>query len=201
MSVSSAKNKFIVGLTGGISTGKSTAFNYFVDNGFFGIDCDKIVHKLYEDNSSVKKFCMTTFETADRNVISKIVFSDSKKRHSLEQLIHPLVLDEIDKILDEVHGLVVIDMPLLFEINYQEEVDLSILIYLPHKLQIERFEKRAGTNCVIAEQIIISQMSIDLKKEIADIVVVNDKEIADLYIELDEVIKEIKDESQRYIQS
>ena len=201
MSVSPAKSKYIVGLTGGISTGKSTAYEYLIQNGFFGIDCDTIVHDLYKRNKELLNFCKKTFNTVERKDISKIVFDDSNKREKLEVFIHPLVLDEIDKIVENADGLIVIDMPLLFEINYQEDVDLTVLIYLSKEQQIERLIDRNNLSKEFANKIIEAQMSLEIKMELADVVINNCQDINCLHKELDNLIKGVRDESQRHFQS
>ena len=195
MSANFVKNNFIIGLTGGISSGKSTTFNYFVKKGFFGIDCDHIVDKLYRQSDVLKGYCLKEFKTLEKSEIAKIVFNDKKKRESLESLVHPLVLDEIDNIINNLNGeLIIIDMPLLFEINYQDEVDLTILVYVNEETQKNRLIDRSTSNNELLDQIIYSQMPLEIKKNLADYIIDNNDSIVELHKKIDKVIREVKNE-------
>ena len=124
----------IVGVTGGIATGKSTVTNYLKTKGYFVIDCDELVHDAYKIGSDVYNKIISLFNLnkgfeIDRSEISKIVFYDKEKLRELEAIIHPYVFKQIDLELKKNNDKIrFISMPLLFEVGYNELVDKVITV-------------------------------------------------------------------------
>jgi dephospho-CoA kinase len=100
---------FIVGISGHLGSGKSTALKIFSKNGFDAIDADRVVHSLYEEGKDGYRKINDFFGEqyilksgrVNRKKLGKDVFSNTAKLHILEKLIHPLVYNEINKILDK----------------------------------------------------------------------------------------------------
>lgn len=178
----------IIGLTGGIATGKSTVSDILKDLNIEVIDADKIAHNVleYED---VKKKIKDVFGDevinkngeVDRKRLGKIVFEDNKKLKKLESITHPKILEIIDnKIKKAKSELVVLDAPLLFETNLDEKVDETWVIYASEEIQIKRLKKRDGLNKKEALDRIKAQMDLEKKAKKADVVINNEGTIEEL---------------------
>ncbi|MFU8792435.1 MAG: dephospho-CoA kinase [Acholeplasmataceae bacterium] len=191
------KNRpIIVGLTGGIATGKSTASTYLKQKGVPIIDSDLIVHNLYLENQEMldqikEAFSIDIRSSKDKKALAKIIFSDENARKTLNDIIHPYVFKVIKKELKaykDAHK-VVIDMPLLFEVGYEASCDQTVLITASEKTQMNRLIERDGLTQTEAKKRVRAQMPMKEKIEKADIVIENDQTIQQLYEKLDLFIK------------
>ena len=126
----------VVALTGGIGSGKSYALSVLSDAGYPTLSSDEIVKELYETNA-VKKKLKKLFPFAvsgkkelvlDKSVIASTVFKDQKLHQKLTKTITPLVLKQIKKRTKGMIGLVFVEVPLLFECNYQKHFDAVMVI-------------------------------------------------------------------------
>ncbi len=201
MSVQTVKNKpFIIGLTGGIASGKTTASEYFATKDITVIDSDTIVKKLWKENQEMIQKAESLFgfqikTIADKKKISQLIFSDKKLRMKLNDIVHPYVYLEIEsKISNMDHQkLVVIDMPLLFEVGYEKRCDVTCLVYVDLKTQIERLMKRDSLTKDEALKKIKAQMSLDEKKVKADVIFDNQMDLNYLYYQIDQFLRGIQD--------
>ncbi len=194
------KKPYIIGLTGGIASGKSSALNIFKECGIDTIDCDLIVSGLWNEDFFCelirKNFNLDILDSKKlKSVVSSIAFENASEREKLNNLTHPLVLSEIDKMVNNLKDkeIIVIDMPLLFEIDYQK-VDTTLLIYVNEKEQLKRLCERSNLNGVQANKIISTQIPLSRKYFLADYVIDNNGSLYQLAKEIKEFIKEIKDE-------
>lgn len=194
-----AKKPYLIGLTGGIASGKSSALEIFKEQGIPTIDCDKIVSKLWED-ASFRDVVRKTFNVdADdkklKMVVSTIVYENKDQLAKLNNLTHPLVLTELDKKIKEHQAseIIVIDMPLLFEIDYKK-VDTTVLIYVPEQEQIKRLSGRNNITGAQAKKMIDLQMPLSKKYFLADTVIDNSGTLYQLGKEIKDYLKEIKNE-------
>jgi dephospho-CoA kinase len=175
-----------VGLTGGIACGKSTVAKMFVKNGAHLIDFDRLAHEMQEPGKPVWKEVVNHFgeeilqpdKKIDRIKLGNIVFADKEKLAELNNLVHPLVYQEwhvrLEKIgKKEKHAIVLSDIPLLFEGNMQTLFDLTVLVLIAPKEQIRRLMARNGVSKEDAEKRLKSQMPINEKIALADIVIDN----------------------------
>ncbi len=184
MSVQIVKHKpYLIGLTGGIASGKTTAANMFKEEGIPVIDSDHIVKMLWQNDQDMIKEIEQSFgypmtEEGKKKLASEI-FQNDEKRKMLNRIIHPRVFsiieDEKKKLSDE--KIIVIDMPLLIEVGYQSEVDTVVLVYVDPITQLNRLISRDHLSEDSAYLRINSQMSLEEKKEYADLVLDNTKEI------------------------
>lgn len=148
MSAKSVKknNQKIIGLTGNIASGKSTALKIISKLGYDTIDSDDIVKTLWKDRFFVtalsNAFNLDLFQTEQKNLFVKQVFDDTNTRKKLEAIIHPFVFEAIEKYLTTHDDHVIIDMPLLFEVGYESKCDAVILITIDETIQIDRLSKR-----------------------------------------------------------
>lgn len=139
------KNKWVVGLTGSILSGKSTALSYFEKYGAATLSADKIVAQLYE-KPSVQKQLKRWFGTTQKEEIAKQIFSHPVRRKQLEHFIHPLVLKEgLKQIKQEKKHLVVFEIPLLFEAGCDTMTDFNILVAADPKTLPVRLKGRNMT--------------------------------------------------------
>ncbi len=179
----------LVGITGGVASGKSLVLRMFMNLGAYAIDCDvlsrevvipcskawwEIVHLFGED--IVKRDL-----EIDREKLREIVFSDSKQRKALEKIIHPEVkrkcverIEAIKEIASEPKALVVIDVPLLIETGTQDDFDTVIVVYVSEETQIRRVIARDGITKAEAKKMIALQMPLKAKLKFADIVITNE---------------------------
>lgn len=181
----SCQKNHVIGLTGGIASGKTTAANYLKKKGFKVIDSDLIVKNLYEDKEIrlfiAKKFDCLKDNDLDKEKLASIIFNDKKKRTKLEQILHPLVFQKLDfEVSNNEDYLLFLDIPLLFETNYLN-FDESLLIYVDRKTQLDRLIKRNNLTQDEALLRINSQMSLEKKKKLATYVINNKGSLIELY--------------------
>ena len=167
MSVQPVKeNKLKIGLTGNIASGKSTATTYLKAKGFTIIDSDAIVHTLWKDPQIIQElsvlFDLDLKESVIQQQFKQDVFNNETMRKSLEAYLHPKVYDIIEHQIQASKNHVIIDIPLLFETQYEKHLDAVILITVPKDIQKHRLLKR-GLNSEQAESRIASQMDQSLK--------------------------------------
>ncbi len=204
MSVQSVKHKpIVVGLTGGIASGKTTAVNYFKQFKLPVIDCDQIVKELWKTNKEMVHKAESLFEFTiekeeDFKKIADVIFNQSKKREKLNHIVHPYVFKEIEhqkeKLLNE--PLIIIDMPLLIEVKYMHHVDYVCLVYVDLETQIERLMKRDRLHKEDALKRIQSQMPLDQKRTYADYIFDNSNSQNYLYHQMDMFLGGILNEKQ-----
>ena len=133
------KRNKVIGLTGGISSGKSLVTAYLGEKGYPVIDSDKIVRDRQESPQLLKKIGDLFPGLVDQGVLQReklgrLVFSDEKERKKLDDLMHPLVFSVIEKEIQDQQGLVFVDMPLLLEtLDRQKNIsyDEIWLVWLP----------------------------------------------------------------------
>ncbi len=142
------------GLTGGIATGKSTAKKLIESLGFSVVDADQISHMLSLPEQEAYKKIVSHFGktilnadlSLDRKKLGQIVFSDEKAKTVLENILHPLIQQEVIKQKQQLERkgekLAFYDVPLLFEKNLQKNFDATVLIWCDPKTQLERLMKR-----------------------------------------------------------
>lgn len=184
-----------IGLTGGIASGKTTASNYLKKLGFMVIDSDHIVKELYEKKEVIdlisKQFDVLEFGFINKKKLAQIIFKQPKAKKKLESILHPLVFEAIDVLKHQAfEHLIFIDMPLLFEVGYQD-IDYSLLIYTKPSTQLKRLIDRDFLTESDALSRIKSQMSILKKKKLANHVIENEKDIQDLYQNVNTYLREV----------
>lgn len=122
------KNKLVVGLTGGIASGKSTALAYFAQNGADTLSADELVRELHQ-TPAVQKQLEEWFGTSDAGEVAGRIFSDDGARKKLEDFLHPQVHDlAVKRIHASDKPFIVFEVPLLFEAGWDKLTDLNVLI-------------------------------------------------------------------------
>lgn len=178
-------------LTGGPGCGKSTASRIFHEEFFWRVvDADRIGHELYEKREPALlealearwgKGILIADGGVDRSKIAEIVFSDDRELEFLNRTMHPLIFDRIKKEIDSVEPdeILLLDIPLLFESNWQILCDHTICVWSSRELQIERLLARGWTMEHI-EKRINSQLPSERKLELADYGLINNGTIESL---------------------
>ncbi|RCW57411.1 dephospho-CoA kinase [Halanaerobium sp. ST460_2HS_T2] len=186
----------IIGLTGGIATGKSTAAEYLAQKGARIIDADQISHKISRQGEKGWQLVVEEFGDQilkadgefDRERLGEIVFSDPVKRKKLESILHPLIIYEMKEQAHqylEDDEIVVFMAPLLYETGLDRFCDQIWVIASSEEQQINRLKKRNNFTRKEALKRINSQMPLSEKRKRADKVVENNSTIEDLKTKLD----------------
>lgn len=191
----------VIGLTGGIGTGKSTVSELLAVHGFKIVDADVAAREAVEKGSEGLEQVRQVFgdEAIDENgemnrkYIGEIVFNDDKMREKLNQIIHPIVRTLMEKqkkaYLNEGYN-VIMDIPLLFENNLQDTVDETWLVYASESIQVERLMERNDLTQEEAKARVYSQISIDKKRRMADRVIDNRGTLLELKQNLEALLME-----------
>ena len=180
--------RFVVGLTGGIGTGKSSALSAFESFGASTVSLDQIAHEQAKPGRAGYRAIIRDFGscilnpngTIDRALLGRVVFGDKKARLGLEAAIHPSILREMNRLIGRLKGVVIVDVPLLFEKSLQKNFDATILIACHTALQIKRVVRRDGLKPSEARRRIKAQMSLARKRELADVSIDNNATLTDL---------------------
>jgi len=176
---------FVIGLTGGIASGKSTVSKILAQTGAPVIDADKIAHEVVMPKQLawekiVSHFGISVLLTSgqlNRAALGTKVFSNPTERKWLENLIHPLVQAEIEQAIqvcqNEKKEIVVLDIPLLYEVGWETLVDETWVVSVDAATQLQRLVQRDGLSLVQAQKRIDSQMPLIEKVKQADYVIDN----------------------------
>ena len=179
-------DKKIIAVTGGIATGKTAFCAVLKKRGFPVINLDDINRNLLKKPAIISVLAKTFGKKIkkgrgiNRKMLADIVFSDTAKRKKLESILHPLILEEMNKsIAAEKQSIIFVEVPLLFETGWNKQFDVIVTVYAPQKTQFSRLLK-AGFSRKDAEGRIASQMDIEKKKKLSDFVVSNTSAQKDL---------------------
>lgn len=206
-------NRLVLGLTGGIATGKTTVANMLEQLGAPLIDFDVIARGVVEPGKPAWEKIVEYFGkqvlredgTLDRKGLSRIVFEDMEKRKKLESFTHPPIYEEfliqVNRIAERDHDAIIqADVPLLIELNLQYMFDKVLLVYVPPEKQVERLTKRDGITGEEAENLLKAQLPIDEKVPYADFVIHNEHSMEETRKQVEDlwgVLKEIQKEKRR----
>lgn len=195
-------NSVLVGITGGLGSGKSTVSKIFESLGAVRIDSDAIAKRFTDADSPVRKelqdiFGLESFpdgEVADRASIAKQAFNDIKKKNALNNLLHPLVREKFLKELTHVpEGSVVAwEVPLLFETQGNMICDFTVCVYLPVEKAWLRVEERGGIPRKDFDARVAAQMDIEEKKTLSDYLIWNDTSKEELEKSVYAIFQDIK---------
>ena len=176
----------IVGLTGGLGTGKSTVTNLFRELGAYVVDWDELARRATRPRSKAWKEITEHFGTGildddltiNRQKLARIVFSDKRKLAELNLIVHPEVFKEDERITDEIasrdpDALIIKDIPLLFEVGRHMSVDKIIVVSASKRTQLRRLREK-GIAREEARSRMKSQLPLEEKTKSADFVIDND---------------------------
>ena len=194
----------LIGLTGGIASGKSTVAKILRQLGAAVVDADGLSREVVEPGSDGWKEIVAAFgtevlqadQTLDRQKLRTLVFNNPDERKRLEAIIHPKVRALAERRIRE-HGaagfaVVVYEVPLLFEGNIHEWLRPVILVACDVEVQRRRLRARDGVTAEAAQKIIDAQMKLEEKRRLADYVIENNGSLADLENQVREVLAKIQ---------
>ena len=195
----------IVGLTGGVASGKTAASQVLKEEGAYIIDADKIARELVQPqkpawNELIRAFGKDILQedgSIHRKKLAEKVFADPKQRKRLNQILHPRIKEEMGRRTKEIgqkdpEAIVVIDAPLLVELGDHYEMDKLIVVTSTQTQQIERLKERDGIGPEAALKILSSQMSLGEKVKLADFIIGNEGSLEETKKRAREVFKELK---------
>jgi dephospho-CoA kinase len=195
----------IVGLTGGVASGKTTVSQVLKKEGAHIIDADQIARELVQPhkpawNELIRAFGKEILQedgSIHRKKLADKVFGDLKQRKVLNQILHPRIKEEMDRRTKEIgqkdpEAIVVIDAPLLVELGAHRKVDKLIVVTSTPIQQIERLKERDGRGPEEALGIFSAQMPVEEKVKLADIVIRNEGSLEEMEKRAREVFQELK---------
>ena len=169
----------VIGVTGGIASGKSNVISIIKRQGFKVIDCDLINHNLQKINMPIYNAIKEAFGSSyfldngelDRKKLGELIFHNEKEKLKLNSISHPIIKEEVLKEINKADGIVFVDVPLLYESKFDSLCDKVICVYLNRETQIERLMERDHIDYSYAKSKIASQMDLDQKRDLADYVI------------------------------
>ena len=189
----------IVGLTGSVGTGKSTVTNFFRELGAYIIDWDELAREVTRPHLRAWKEIVEYFGkdflnedlTINRQKLAEIVFSDKEKVAKLNQIVHPEVFKEDERITNEIKSLapdalIIKDIPLLFELTRPIFVDKVVVVSASEQTQLRRLEEK-GMSREDAQSRIKSQLPLEEKIKSADFVINNDGPLEETKKQVEEI--------------
>lgn len=174
----------IIGITGGISSGKSTVTNFLRQRGFQVVDADALVHQLQAPGGRLYNILVEHFGNQvllkngqlNRPLLASLIFSNPEEQEWSKETQGQVILEELAALknqLAQTESIFFMDIPLLFEQGYESWFDEVWLIYLDRETQIERLMNRDKLSLEAAESRLSSQWSLDKKKKLATHIIDN----------------------------
>jgi dephospho-CoA kinase len=193
----------VVGVTGGIASGKSLISDWFTKAHLSVIDADVVYKNLIKSNQNLYKDIVEAFDlptnqtsTIDFKSLGKIVFRDKEKLKKLNAITHPYVINKVELMLEEYRDnekdIVILDVPLLYEAKMESYCDYVVCVYTDRETQIDRLMKRGHLDRQTAIKRIDSQMSLEDKKAKSDFVIDNSWSKDHSYQQFVQVLAKIK---------
>lgn len=189
----------IVGITGLIASGKSTLSSYLKSQGYKIVDADAISRDITKKDrigyvKVIEEFgrdILSSNGEIDRAKLSNIVFNDKNSLKKLNDTLHPMIFQEIDRQLDlyKDEKILFLDAPLLFEAKLDKKCDEVILVFCDEEVQISRIQKRDNKDYDSAKKIIDSQIAKEFKIEKSDYIIDNNCEIERFYFKVDLIMR------------
>ncbi|MBY0124047.1 dephospho-CoA kinase [Bacillus sp. S/N-304-OC-R1] len=191
----------VVGLTGGIASGKSTVSSILIEKGITVIDADVEARLAVEKGEEAYNQIISHFGegvllvdgSIDRGKLGSIIFHDEQQRQKLNSIVHPAVRKKMiakkDRAIVNNEKLVILDIPLLFESKLTYLVEKTILVYVDEYIQLARLMKRNGLTKEDALARIHSQMPLKEKVQLADAVINNNGSVENTEQQLFEILK------------
>jgi len=195
----------ILGLTGGIGSGKSSVAEMFKDEGAYVIDFDYFARVVVEPDTPAWRDIVDYFgqeilspdRTLNRSKLAEIVFSDAQSRKALEGFTHPRIFEKRDTLLKDIKtkdpkAIVIVDVPLLFELSLNKNFGKIILVYVSRDVQIERAIQRGVLTKEEVEKRLKAQIPIDEKTLLSDYIINNEGSLKNTRDQVRKVIRELK---------
>ena len=192
---------FIVGITGGIGSGKSTVSGLLKKHGFEIIDADDVAREVVEPGTDLLNKVVQHFGKKmlnpdgglNRKKLASVVFSNENERIYLEDLLHPVIITKIQKrVIESESSVVIIVVPLLFESGIYKKCDVVITVSAPIDKSIKRIMERDGLDTDDIKKRIDVQINDKERVSKSDIVILNNGSISDLEKKVEDVVVQIR---------
>jgi len=199
------ESMIVLGITGGIATGKSTVTRMFAEHGAAVVDADAIARELLAAGSDLSRAVAEAFPTCvrpgdsvtvDRKALGALVFANPEARARLEALTHPAILRSLNAQISELRlrdeaPLVVAEIPLLYEVGLETQVDRVLVAACDEPLQIARLAARLGIPANEAAGYLGAQLPLAQKIARADFVIRTDASLADTQRQVDDLFQHL----------
>jgi dephospho-CoA kinase len=191
----------VIGLTGGIGSGKSLAAEYFADLGALVIDADQLARAAIERGSSGFDEVVTVFGDSilkngdiDRRALGELIFKDSTLKVKLENIIHPWIRNQFEEAVAslKVDEVLVYEIPLLFETKAQDRFDIVITVEATMENRITRLRAK-GLHISEIESRIAAQATREQRESVADFLIENDASADELLRKVENIWEELAD--------
>jgi dephospho-CoA kinase len=190
----------IIGLTGGIASGKSESAKYFEELGAFCIDADAVAKELTcKDKPALQEIAkvfgddiLSVEGTLNREKLADIIFSDVSSKLKVEEILHSRIISRINEIISKEISekeVIVVNAPLLFETGLDKVCDKIVTIKISYDIQVERLALRDGLNDDEIKKRIASQMPMEEKVKLSDFVVDNSGSKKDLKKKIENIYR------------
>ena len=195
---------YVIGLTGGIASGKTTTLQYFQKQHIPIIDADIIAREVVKPGTKALNAIEKTFGSEylqsngelNRQKLATLIFANSNKRQQLDAIMQPIIRHKIEQELqilaNEKKLLVVLEMPLLIEMDYLDLIDELWVVYVTEDIQMQRLIKRNNLSSKEAAERIHSQMPLKKKLNYADVVLDNNGSQEQLYQQITVAYQQLK---------
>jgi dephospho-CoA kinase len=200
-------NVYLIGLTGGIASGKSTVARRLVEHGAVHLDADELARRVVQPGKPALAAIVGEFGSAilkhdgtlDRQKLAEIVFTDDEARQRLNAIVHPAVRELTSRILEKIESedpgaVVVYDVPLLVEAAVDHPFDLIVVTSAPKRTQVERLVEERGLDRNQAEARVDAQVGNTERVAVADVVIDTDDSMAHTMSQVDALWHRIKQE-------
>lgn len=195
----------IIGITGGIASGKSTVTNYLRQKGYQVIDADQVVHELQAKGGKLYQALVSWLGSAilneagelERPKLSQLIFSSQENLAKSSQLQNDIIRQELANRRDQLaktEETFFMDIPLLFEQDYADWFDEVWLVYVNPETQIKRLKARNGYSQEEAQQRLASQMKLEDKVPYTDFVIKNDGNLEELIEQIDKKLRRLRND-------
>lgn len=189
----------IIGITGGIASGKSTTTKYLIDKGYHVVDADLLSYQALTTDDECISQCLHIFDcrasdgSIDRKKLGAIIFNDKKAQKQLENIVHPYVIKKIEETISlNDKPFLFLDIPLLYEAKLTHLCDKVVVVYAQKSQQLERLMKRNRFTRDEAIMRIQAQMDIEQKKILCDYVIDNQLDYQTLQTNIEVFVKELE---------
>lgn len=194
---------FVLGITGGIATGKSSVVQHFIDLGFPVVDADIIARHLLDQNEQAYNEVVKVFGSEilqengeiNRQALGALVFNHPDKLKQLDELMAPFLQESILAAIKQAsqnQKLVIVDVPLMYEKGYDEWMDQVAVVYCTPNQQLKRLMQRNQLTEKEAKQRIDSQLPIEMKKLLAEVVFDNSNDLTQTIQQVDTWLSNLK---------
>ena len=195
----------IIGITGGIASGKSVVTDFLRSQGYQVIDADQVVHELQTKGGKLYQALISWLGSAilneagelDRPKLSQLIFSSQENLAKSSQLQNDIIRQELTNRRDQLaktEETFFMDIPLLFEQDYADWFDEVWLVYVNPETQIKRLKARNGYSQEEAQQRLASQMKLEDKVPYADFVIKNDGNLEELIEQIDKKLSRLRND-------